>query len=192
MDTRESRKILRQQLRAKRSALSPEQQKNAAQKLLHEVQNHPYFINAENIAAYLPNDGEIDPRPIIELALYQDKKCFLPVIDGEDHGRMQFAHYDKSTLLRSNAFDIDEPEFIAAQSIAPENLDIVLMPLVGFDNRGGRLGMGGGLYDRIFAFKRQQGKIKPYLMGIAHECQRLDELPTEDWDIPLDAVISIK
>lgn len=73
----------------------------------------------------------------------------------------------------------------------PWGLDLIILPLVAFDLSGNRLGMGGGFYDRTLSFKHQRCHWKgPKLIGIAHELQRVDLLPVNDWDIPLDAVIT--
>ena len=65
------------------------------------------------------------------------------------------------------------------------------MPLVGFDEQGTRLGMGGGFYDRSFAFRRQRRHwTGPQLLGLAHGCQKVSQLPTAPWDIPLDGIAS--
>jgi len=192
MDTStQHRQQLRQQLRANRRALSEAEQTQAANTLLDILRRHPQFINAEHIAVYLPNDGELDPRPLLKLALAQGKKCFLPVINAKSSDTMAFIQYTRSTLLHTNSFGIQEPSFNAIKAIAPEQLDLVLMPLVGFDEYGGRIGMGGGFYDRCFAFKAQQPATKPRLVGIAHECQRVRKLPMMHWDIYLDDIIAV-
>jgi 5-formyltetrahydrofolate cyclo-ligase len=75
------------------------------------------------------------------------------------------------------------------QRIQPLALDLVLTPLVGFDHKGNRLGMGGGYYDRSFAFLlRRQNWKKPRLVGLAYDFQQLDKLPAKNWDVPLTAV----
>ena len=62
------------------------------------------------------------------------------------------------------------------------DMKLVFMPLVGFDILGGRLGMGGGYYDKTFATRES------LLVGLAHDCQKVDSLPIESWDVPLDAI----
>jgi 5-formyltetrahydrofolate cyclo-ligase len=66
-----------------------------------------------------------------------------------------------------------------------------MLPLVGFDASGNRMGMGGGYYDRTFSFKSlKKGLRGPTLIGLAHEIQRVEELPVESWDIPLTAIVT--
>ena len=104
---------------------------------------------------------------------------------------MWFAPYASEDTLKANRYGIPEPNCHANEWIEPHQLDLVLMPLVGFDSEGNRLGMGGGYYDRSFAFLTQPGSIqKPHLLGIAHELQRVDTLPHEAWDVPMNAVVT--
>ena len=100
---------------------------------------------------------------------------------------MWFAQYTSSSVLTPNRFNIPEP--LDGFAIRPWQLSLVLFPLVGFDVQGGRLGMGGGYYDRVFA-NRHLWPRRPSLFGIAHECQKVEVIPREPWDIPLDGVFS--
>ena len=72
-------------------------------------------------------------------------------------------------------------------------MDLLFLPLVAFDTHGNRMGMGGGFYDRSLAFLQQKnGLKKPVLAGLAHEIQKVEQLLTQNWDIPLDFVITEK
>ena len=144
----------------------------------------PWFIRAQHIALYWPADGEIDPRPLMHYALRKNKKVFLPRL--RSGFRMQFVEYKKNTAMRRNRFGIPEP--VQRVAVAIGDLDLICLPLVGFDRHGGRLGMGGGFYDRTFA--RRTANRKPLLIGLAHHCQEVEELPCEPWDIPLAGVIT--
>lgn len=185
-DTDRSR--LRQQLRQRRRALTREQQQQAAQSLCEQLERQPLFTRSQHLALYLPNDGEIDPTPIIHSAWRLDKHCYLPVLKPGDDKQLWFVPYSADTALRPNRFGIPEPVADYRETRAPNTLDLVLMPLVGFDENGGRMGMGGGFYDRTFAFKQSDHSKPPYLLGLAHECQRVAQLELASWDIPLDAI----
>jgi len=90
-------------------------------------------------------------------------------------------------ILEPNFYGIPEPRPI--ELIDPRTLDLVLTPLVAFDGSGHRIGMGGGYYDRSFAFlRRRRYWRKPHLLGLAYELQKLPAIIPNDWDIPLDAV----
>ncbi len=186
--TATDRSRLRQQLRKRRRALTPAQQHQAARSLCKQLKRQPLFTRSQHIALYLPNDGEIDPTPIIHSIWHLGKHCYLPVLKPGRDKRLWFVPYTSTTPLRPNRFGIPEPIADYRKSRAPNTLDLVLMPLVGFDENGGRMGMGGGFYDRTFAFKQTSSSKRPYLLGLAHECQRVEQLELARWDIPLDAI----
>ena len=88
-----------------------------------------------------------------------------------------------------NRFGIPEPDVRGGGLIAARDLDLVIVPLLGFDKACNRIGMGGGYYDRSFAFARRLEHISaPFMLGFAHEAQRVESLQVRPWDIPLDAV----
>lgn len=191
----QNRAALRREMRQRRRALSIIEQKKAAEDLKSRVLAMPEFLRAKRIALYLPNDGEIDPRLLIRQARKMGKVCYLPVLQPMAENRLWFVRYDQRTPMTHNRFGIPEPRlkgFADKQRnrCRPEDLDLVLFPLVVFDKHGGRMGMGGGFYDRTFAFTRHRQFCKPALIGLAHECQRIERLPIASWDIPLQAVVS--
>ncbi|HET8850376.1 MAG TPA: 5-formyltetrahydrofolate cyclo-ligase [Marinobacter sp.] len=184
-----SRSELRRTLRQRRQSLSFEQQQQAAEALAVNLLTLPGLHRANHIALYLPNDGEIDPTLFLELAEPRGRTFYLPVLHPVYPGRLVFSAYHDGTGLRPNRFGIPEPRFSDARRPAWA-LDAVLFPLVGFDDQGGRLGMGGGFYDRTFAFSRLRPRLAPKLIGLAHDFQRVDALPVEPWDVPLHAVVT--
>ncbi|HBB22622.1 MAG TPA: 5-formyltetrahydrofolate cyclo-ligase [Pseudomonas sp.] len=181
-----SRPALRRKLRQIRRQLSPAQQRHAARRLYRQLSHHPLFRRARHIALYLPNDGEIDPRLLLRAAQRRGKATYLPVLNPWPRTRMVFQRIEPGERLRRNRFGIFEPVIRTARQRRVWALDLLLMPLVGFDGNGGRLGMGGGFYDRSLAYRARRKKShKPTLLGLAHECQRVDRLPLESWDVPL-------
>lgn len=187
-----SRQTLRSEMRHFRRSLTSLQQRQAGLALKKNLALQPIFIRSKAVALYLPNDGEIDTKPLLELALSMGKQCFLPALTpGSDKG-MRFIRYFAHSTLRPNRFGILEPKLDLNEHIKAPQLDLVLMPLVAFDQDGGRLGMGGGYYDRSFAFKKDNPQQKPYLLGLAHDGQQCESLPLEAWDIPLCAIVTDK
>lgn len=189
-DSARDRKALRTHLRQARRSLNPRQQQEAAAGLANTLRKHPRVMSARRIALYLPNDGEIDPRIFMAQSQRRGMQFFLPVLHPIRSGQLAFCHYDQRTPMAPNRFGIPEPVFHDRRICATWALDVVLMPLVGFDEMGGRLGMGGGFYDRSFAFTRIRPRLRPALIGLAHELQKVERLPVEPWDIPLDAVVT--
>lgn len=181
---------LRRRLRAERRALSPAQRRTASAMLARRLATLAVFQRARRIAAYWPADGEIDPLPALRRAAAAGKACYLPVLCPQRDGHLHFAAWQPWTPLRRNRFGIVEPAVAPRHWLAPRMLDLVLLPLVGFDEAGNRLGMGGGFYDRSFAFLAQRRWRRPRLVGVAFDLQRVDRLPRRAWDVPLDAVVS--
>ncbi len=124
------------------------------------------------IAAYRPADGEIDPSIMLRRAIVLGCEVYFPVITSLRARRMRFAATD-------------------ARIIGARWLDLVLVPLVGFDDRGNRLGMGAGFYDRHFAFLRHRGAWRrPLLVGLAFEVQRVERLAADPHDVPLWGIVT--
>ena len=145
------------------------------------------FRAARAIACYLPMRDEVDPSQIIECAWCANKRVFCPVID--EHGNMTFRRLTCDTLLNRNRFGLWEP--VDGDLIEPKSLDLVVTPLVAFDKNNHRIGMGGGFFDRSFAFlKHKKRWLRPKLIGLAFECQQVEKIEPNPWDIRLYRVIS--
>ncbi|OWJ95541.1 5-formyltetrahydrofolate cyclo-ligase [Pseudomonas sp. A46] len=186
-----SRQSLRRLLRQARRALTPQQQKQAARNLYRQLAQHPLYRRARHVALYLPANGEIDPRPLLREAQRRGKRTYLPVLNAWPREKMVFQRLLPGERLRKNRFRILEPRANAAQQRKTWALDLVMLPLVGFDECGGRLGMGGGFYDRSLAYlARRKTWRSPSLIGLAHECQKVDRLELAAWDVPLQATVT--
>ena len=188
-----TRPQLRRLLRNARRELSPCAQRLAARGLYRQLAQHPLFRRAKHIALYLPTDGEIDPRLLLREAQRRGKAVYLPVLSAWPKTKMVFQRIAPDETLIPNRFRILEPRIHRARQRKVWALDLVLLPLVGFDATGGRLGMGGGFYDRSLAYlTRRQYWRKPTLLGLAHECQKVDSLMQASWDVPLQGTVSDK
>lgn len=186
-----SRAQLRRLLRQRRRALSLSQQRQAARRLYRQLAQHPLFRRSRHIALYLPNDGEIDPQQLLREAQRRGKTTYLPVLNAWPATRMVFQRIRPGERLTLNRFRIREPRPNHARQRKVWALSLLLMPLVGFDPHGGRLGMGGGFYDRSLAYRaRRKNCQKPTLLGLAHECQKVDRLELANWDVPLQATVT--
>ncbi|KAB2935580.1 MAG: 5-formyltetrahydrofolate cyclo-ligase [Candidatus Contendobacter sp.] len=181
---------LRQRLRALRRASSPAERRQAALAVACRLENWPVWVGATRVAGYWACDGELDPAPLLEHAWVAGRSVYLPVLDGECS--LRFAPYPPGARLRRNRFNIPEPEVSPMEWLEPSRLDVVLAPLVAFDRTGTRLGMGGGFYDRAFAFLRDPSYRghRPVLLGLGYEFQKVVELIRQPWDVPLDAAVT--
>ena len=186
-----SRPHLRRMLRKARRTLTPSEQRQAAHGLYRQLAQHPLFRRAKHISLYLPTDGEIDPRLLLRAAQRRGKATYLPVLSAWPRTKMVFQRVKPGETLLPNRFRILEPRVNAKRQRKVWALDLVLLPLVGFDDAGGRLGMGGGFYDRSLAYlARRKSWRKPALLGLAHECQKVDRLAQASWDVPLAGTVT--
>jgi 5-formyltetrahydrofolate cyclo-ligase len=183
----QQRQNIRNQIRQRRRALTSEQQNNFALQTAERIATHPRIQAAHSIAAFLSFDGELDTRPLIERLWQQAKQVYLPVLHPFSPGNLLFLRYAPETPLVNNRFNILEPQLDVRNVLPVGSLDVVLTPLVAFDSSGQRLGMGGGFYDRTLQNWQQLG---PYPIGLAHDCQQVEQLPVEHWDIPLPEIIT--
>ena len=185
-----SRKTLRRALRLRRRAV-PAAERNASARLVaHHADCWLRLRPSWRIALYAALPEELDTTPLIELARARGCRLYLPRIDRHSLGRkMQFV--EMNDRHRSNRLGIAEPE--GSQIIGARWLDVVFLPLVGFDARGVRLGTGGGYYDRAFAFRRWR-KVwhTPQLVGLAYSFQQLEAIIPAAHDVLLDAVVTEK
>lgn len=187
----DSRQQLRRQIRQQRRALNRRARQQAAIGVRRQLLSSQLFLRYQRFAVYLPNDGELDLHPFITRAQRQGKQCYLPVISRLSHNRLLFAAYQPGEKLVDNLFGIPEPLHGERRGKHPRTLDVILMPLVAFDKQGNRLGMGGGFYDRTLAYlMRQRIWRRPRLYGIAYEFQKVEALEVQNWDVPLDGVIT--
>lgn len=188
-----SRPQLRRLLRHNRRALSPAEQRQAAKGLYRQLAQNPLFRRARHLSLYLPMDGEIDPRLLLRAAQKRGKTTYLPVLSAWPRTKMVFQRVRPGEKFKPNRFRIPEPRINARRQRKIWTLDLVLMPLVGFDPEGGRLGMGGGFYDRSLAYlARRKTWRKPILLGLAHECQKVAKLAVASWDVPLAGTVTDK
>lgn len=179
----DDRAALRRELRQRRRELPAAQRIAAADGLAAQLLALPFLPEQGYVAGYWATDGEIALHSF-QLKLPKGLVWCLPVLHGEE---LRFAPWRSGDPLVSNRFGIPEPDVEPASALEPEAMALVVMPLVGFDAQGRRLGMGGGWYDRSFAF-RKHVPAPPYLVGAGFDVQRVESLRGEEWDVHADAI----
>ena len=186
---------IRQSIREKRRQMEAAVRAAASQQICEAIADRPDFQVATNIGLFLAFDGEPDLNPLISIAWAQGQRVFLPIVHGKGQP-MSFAACEENTNLVPNRYGIMEPDVATAQMIRPTELDFVLAPLVAFDAKCYRIGVGGGFYDRTFAFKRTaadnqtEASTRPTMIGVAFDWQKLESIQPQPWDVQLDAVVT--
>ncbi|MBF0186411.1 MAG: 5-formyltetrahydrofolate cyclo-ligase [Magnetococcales bacterium] len=212
----ESKKSLRATFRQVRFSLTDSDVKSRSRLICERLASWSVFRQAETVAFYLPVHNEVDLTPLLSweargeriprhavsersvIGVYPaSKKWFLPVVESET-GVMSFVTYALGDALRTARFGLREPcrrEAVVTKQKSAGQLSLVLLPLLAFDRAGGRLGYGGGYYDRFFSIQRSSrstATVKPpLLIGVAYECQEsVETLPVSEHDVPLDGVVT--
>ena len=180
------RNQLRQQIRKTRANLTALQQQQAENSITQQALALIEARNAQHIALYVSFDGEISTDKLIKTLWAQDKHVYLPVLHPFNPNHLLFLRYLPDTPMLKNKFGIWEPKLNVQNVLPLDELDILFTPLVAFDKQGNRLGMGGGFYDRTLQ-NWQNSSFIP--VGLAHQCQQVEQLPTEAWDVPLHQIL---
>lgn len=185
----QQRQQLRQQLRQQRQALSPAKRDQAGAQVAARLQALPEFQQARMIASYASFAGEL-PTCTIHQQLGAGQRLALPVLHPVVGKHLLFLEITDSTRWQPNRYGINEPELRCDRVVPLAQLQIMLVPLVGFDASGQRLGMGGGYYDRTLA-AWQRGELPQLLtIGLGYDFQLCEALPHEPWDVPLQLVVT--
>ncbi|HEX4618794.1 MAG TPA: 5-formyltetrahydrofolate cyclo-ligase [Steroidobacteraceae bacterium] len=183
-----ARRSLRAELAARRRAVRGAERAAAAERAVRNADRALHLSAGQRIAVYAALAVELDTAPLIALLLRRGCRIFLPRIDRRRLSRrMRFI--ELGGALRANRLGIGEPE--GSATIGARWLDLVFLPLVGFDRRGLRLGTGGGFYDRAFAFRQlRRAWHKPRLVGFGYAFQQVEQLTAAPHDVLLDAVVT--
>lgn len=181
-----AKSVLRETLKAARQALEPAR----AQQLNHQLCVHLLRLVGDSdwlkIAAFHAFRGEPDLSAGLDALAGAGRQLFLPKVG--ERGEMTFHRWAPGCVMTPNRFGIPEP--VTDEVVRPEQLDLVLMPLVAYSPNGSRLGMGAGFYDRAFAFRPALGLSTPRLVGVAYRFQQVDGLPSDPWDVPMDGCLT--
>lgn len=170
---------LRAHFKQKRRNISTFRRKLLAQQAATHLQKSTIFKQAQNIAVYWPSAHEFDAQPIIQSIHQSNKNCYLPIV--KPNHAMHFAQYQRGQVLKPNQYGILEPDNL--KTIRRDLLDLIIVPLLAFNKRGTRLGMGGGYYDRFLAGRKSR---KPVIVGIGYKEQECANLTRQTWDVKMD------
>ena len=159
----------------------------AADALADVLDQLPEFVVDARVAGYWAVGGEMPLHAAYARLRAREQYYFLPVLDAD--GALRFALWNPGAAIRTNRYGIPEPDVPTSQLLSADQLDLVLVPLLGFDRNGNRLGMGAGYYDRTFAFLQNVARpAQPVLAGIGYHFQEIPALTPQPWDVPLDCI----
>lgn len=201
MSSTECKKQIRRHVRNLRRQLSPQQQQLAAEQIaehiLLKVSQHKEkydfgnnSLNSMRVALFLSMDGEINTHLAIERLWQANIEVYIPLIHPFNANYLLFIRYLADQPLLRSPLGMLEPQPDCSKVCPLAQLDILFTPLVAFDPNGNRLGMGGGFYDRTLAPHYQQQRTRPAIIGLAHDCQEISNIPIEPWDLPLSQIIT--
>jgi 5-formyltetrahydrofolate cyclo-ligase len=190
---------LRRALRAVRNGVSTTERQRSRRALIRHALHHRLLVHGKRIGFYIPANAEIDILPLLMRAYAMGVRCFLPVVPARGQRKLWFSElktrppggrkYDAH--WRDNRFGIPEYHPPRRSFVRAGQLDRLLMPLLGFDHRGFRIGMGGGYYDASLGYRlRRQHWQVPRLFGVAFAAQEVAQIAADPWDIPLDAILT--
>ena len=181
------RVLLRADLRARRATLSATERIGAAADLVDSLEQVPQFLTDRRIGGYWAIDGELPLAALAQGLRAREQVYHLPILGAQR--QLLFAPWQSGMPLATNRYGIPEPVCAESERVAPDQLDVVLLPVLGFDRAGQRLGFGGGWYDRSFAFLRERPAVaKPVLIGIGYALQEVTSIKAMAWDVRLDYV----
>jgi len=167
-----------------RAAIDDATQKVASDTICQHIQTLNAYQTAQHIGFYHAVGKEVCLKPLQLNAELEHKHTYLPVI--QPQGTLLFIKYQNQDPLVQNLFCIQEPIAAHQKPFPMEELDLLLVPLVAFDNHGTRLGRGKAYYDKTLLIAKPKK-----LIGVAYACQSYpDILPRNEWDIPLDAIVT--
>ena len=176
---------LRTKLLEERQALAPEQVRAASERIIERIRALPEWKNAAEALIYWPVRNEVDLRPLVA-ELWQRGACvMLPRCRPERNGEMDLACAACEADLAPGPFSIMEPDAGKCPPVQQCAPDIALIPGVGFDRKGHRLGFGGGYYDRLLCTEQMRKTLK---IGIGYGFQLIDSIPVQPWDKPMNRI----
>lgn len=172
---------LRAQFKAQRDSLTAATKRQLDEQLIQRLLTATIFQKAEKIAAYYPFGSEINLKPLFELPL--DKTFYLPAVEKKE---LQFRLFKlEQTKLVSGPYGIKQPS-AASPAVIPQDIELIIVPGLAFDEDLNRLGYGGGYYDRYLA------KTTAFKLALAYSFLVVKQLPTSNHDIKMDAIITEK
>lgn len=191
---KKQKQAIRQKVRKIRQQIQGPEAQQAAENIARNLASQISYTNSNKIASFLSFDGEINTQIVNQMLLKEKSIYYLPKIRPAKSNRLWFMPYKGEEKLENNCFGIPEVDLRVSQCVPVSTLNIILIPLVAFDNQGNRIGMGKGYYDASLSYllNDDEGGFfkRPLFVGVAYEQQKVDEIPSTPDDIKLDMVLT--
>ncbi|XP_049876694.1 5-formyltetrahydrofolate cyclo-ligase [Pectinophora gossypiella] len=182
--------LLRNEIAARIATLSTEEKKRQSKAVFEKVINHPYYKSSKRVALFMSTDEEVDTAPLIAHVMQRGAAAFVPQYAG---GKMSMLRIepgdDKNMAVTKHGISQHSKDQKRENAIEGGGLDLIIAPGVAFSRNGGRVGHGGGYYDKFIASLRANPEKAPKVVAIAFSCQVVDEVPMDEQDQKIDDVI---
>ncbi len=173
MDKKQARK----EMITKRLSLDEETLCRYNENILNKIEDNIHFKEAKTVAVYVSARNEVDTKKLMT-KYFGKKKIVVPRIEGD----MQFYEIRSFDDLKPGYFDIEEP--VGNQQVSPDDIDVMIIPMLMFDKNKNRIGYGKGFYDRYMA------TYKGYKLGIGYSFQQVEDTFPHQYDIRMDEIIT--
>jgi len=178
---REEKSRIRQILRGRKESMDPEDRLEKSHIICQSLLG--CILDGETVMVYTSKEKEVNTRPLITALLERKNPVVVPIIEKEDVS-LRLSYLRDLSVLVPSTFGVPEP--IGSEiPVYPGDIDTIILPMLGFDRHGGRIGYGAGYYDRFLEKNMHLRKI-----GIAFACQEMEKLPVDENDIPMDCIIT--
>ncbi|KAM7015272.1 5-formyltetrahydrofolate cyclo-ligase [Tautogolabrus adspersus] len=191
---RAAKQALRREIKRRVSVLSEEEKLRQSLVVSQKLFRHPKYVSCQRIAVFLSMHDEVRTEEIIKDVFKRGKSCFIPRYEsGSSHMDMlQLRSVDDMKTLPLTSWNIQQPaedDHSREEALSAGGLDLILMPGLGFDRSGNRLGRGKGFYDTYLERCIRHPKGKPYTIALAFKEQLCEEIPVDANDVLIDEVL---
>ncbi|MGK5510023.1 5-formyltetrahydrofolate cyclo-ligase [Brevibacillus formosus] len=187
MDQKTNKKQLRSHILERRKSMSAKEREQLSREVCEHLLSHERLADAKTIMAFHPFGDELDILPFLHEAKKRGQDIWLPLTNVAERRLIPY-RYTGPHMLKQGVYGIWEPDPALAEEADVLHLDAIIVPGVAFDNKGGRMGYGGGYYDRFLATLKKL----PFLVGVGFSIQVVEHVPLESHDVLLDAVVTEK
>lgn len=187
MEQKTNKKQLRSHILERRKSMSAKEREQLSEETCRHLLAHERLASAGAIMAFHPFGDELDILPFMQEAMKRGQEIWLPLTNVAQLRLIPY-RYTGPQMLKQGVYGIWEPDPDQAEKADLSRLEAILVPGVAFDSRGGRMGYGGGYYDRFLATLEKL----PFLAGVGFGMQVVEEVPLEPHDILLDALVCEK